>query len=42
MSEIQYKALDKLFELGYKMVLSNLIKSRRFLIPSEYEKLKAR
>lgn len=43
MSEIQYKALDKLFELGYKNgFYENLIKSEDFLIPSEYEELRAR
>lgn len=43
MSEIQYKALDKLFELGYKNgFYQNLIKSEDFLIPSEYEELRAR
>lgn len=43
MSEIQYKALDKLFELGYKYgFYHNLIKSEDFLIPNEYEELRAR
>lgn len=43
MSEIQYKALDKLFELGYKNgFYRNLIKAEDFLIPSEYEELRAR
>ena len=43
MSEIQYKALDKLFELGYKNgFYQNLIKAEDFLIPSEYEELRAR
>ncbi|MDD3054309.1 MAG: menaquinone biosynthesis family protein [Aliarcobacter sp.] len=43
MSEIQYKALDKLYELGYKNgFYENLIKSQDFLIPSEYEELRAR
>ncbi len=43
MSEIQYKALDKLFELGYKYgFYQNLIKSEDFLIPNEYEELRAR
>ena len=43
MSEIQYKALDKLYELGYKNgFYENLIKSQDFLIPNEYEELRAR
>ena len=43
MSEIQYKALDKLYELGYKNgFYENLVKSQDFLIPSEYEELRAR
>ncbi|MFA7085591.1 MAG: MqnA/MqnD/SBP family protein [Aliarcobacter sp.] len=43
MSEIQHKALNKLFELGYKSGhYQNLIKAEDFLIPSEYEELRAR
>jgi 1,4-dihydroxy-6-naphthoate synthase len=43
LSELQYKALDKLFELGYKNgFYENLIKSQDFLIPSEYEELRAK
>ena len=43
MSELQYKALDKLYELGYKNgFYENLIKSQEFLIPSEYEELRAK
>ena len=43
MSEVQYKALNKLFELGYKSGhYKNLIKAEDFLIPSEYEELRAR
>mgnify|MGYP003615152016 FL=1 len=43
MSEIQYKALNKLFELGYKSGhYQNLIKAEDFLIPSEYEELRAK
>jgi len=43
LSDIQYKALDKLFELGYKNgFYENLIKSKDFLIPSEYEELRAK
>lgn len=42
MSDIQYEALDKLFELGYKHgFYESLIKSRDYLIPSEYEELRA-
>ncbi|MFY9074503.1 succinate--CoA ligase [Malaciobacter mytili] len=41
LSEIQYKALDKLFELGFKHgFYENLIKAKDFLIPSEYEELR--
>lgn len=43
MSEIQYKALDKLFSLGYQYgFYEDLIKSQDFLIPSEYEELRSR
>ena len=43
LSEIQYKALDKLFELGYKSgFYENLICAKDFLIPSEYEELRAK
>ena len=43
MSQIQYKALNKIFELGYKSGhYQNLIKAEDFLIPSEYEELRAR
>ncbi|WP_323594943.1 menaquinone biosynthesis family protein [Aliarcobacter butzleri] len=43
MSKIQYKALDKLFSLGYKHGhYQNLIKAEDFLIPSEYEELRSR
>lgn len=43
MSDIQYKALDKLYELGYKNgFYENLVKSQDFLIPSEYEELRAK
>ena len=43
MSDIQYKALDKLYELGYKNgFYENLIKSEDFLIPTEYEELRAK
>jgi len=41
LSELQYDALDKLYELGYKNgFYENLVKSREFLIPSEYEELR--
>ncbi|MFA7083410.1 MAG: MqnA/MqnD/SBP family protein [Arcobacteraceae bacterium] len=37
LSSLQYDALDKLYELGYKHgFYQNLIKSRDFLIPNEY------
>ena len=43
MSELQYKAIDKLFELGYKNgFYQDLIKAEDILIPSEYEELRAR
>jgi len=43
LSEVQYKALDKLFELGYEHgFYESLIKSQDFLIPSEYESLRAK
>lgn len=43
MSELQYKAIDKLFELGYKNgFYEDLIRAEDFLIPSEYEELRAR
>jgi 1,4-dihydroxy-6-naphthoate synthase len=43
MDETQYKALDKLFALGYKHgFYENLVKSQDFLIPSEYEELRSR
>jgi 1,4-dihydroxy-6-naphthoate synthase len=41
LSDIQYQALDKLYELGYKNgFYENLIKAKDFLIPSEYEELR--
>lgn len=41
MSELQYKAIDKLFEIGYNHGFYDaLIKSQDFLIPSEYEELR--
>ncbi len=43
LSDIQYEALDKLYELGYKNgFYENLVKSKDFLIPSEYEELRAK
>ncbi len=43
LSEVQYKALDKLFELGYKNgFYENLICAKDFLIPNEYEDLRAK
>lgn len=43
LSEVQYKALDKLFELGYKHGhYENLIRAKDFLIPSEYAELRKR
>jgi len=43
LSDIQYKALDKLFELGYKNgFYENLVCAKDFLIPQEYEELRAK
>lgn len=43
LSELQYDALDKLYELGYKHgFYQNLIKARDFLIPSEYLEYRAK
>ena len=43
LSELQLKALDKLFELGYKHgFYENTLKSSEFMIPSEYEELRAK
>ncbi|AXH13475.1 menaquinone biosynthesis family protein [Halarcobacter bivalviorum] len=42
LSELQYEALDKLYELGYKHgFYTSLIRAKDFLIPSEYEELRA-
>ncbi len=42
LSELQFKALDKLYELGYKHgFYEQLIKSKEFLIPNEYEELRS-
>ena len=41
MNDLQYKAIDKLFELGYKHgFYANLVKSKEFLIPNEYKALR--
>lgn len=41
LSEVQYKALDKLYELGYKNgFYENLIKAEDYLIPNEYTELR--
>lgn len=43
LSELQYKALDKLYALGYEHgMYENLIKSQDFMIPAEYEELRSR
>jgi len=43
LSEVQYEALDKLYELGYKHgYFENLVKAKDFLIPTEYEELRAK
>ena len=41
LSQIQYKAIDKLFEIGYKHgFYDTLIKVEDYLIPTEYEELR--
>ena len=41
LSELQYKAIDKLFEIGYKNgFYSEKIKIQDYLIPTEYDKLR--
>ncbi|NOQ30038.1 MAG: succinate--CoA ligase [Helicobacteraceae bacterium] len=41
LSEIQYKAIDKLFEIGYKNgFYETLIKAKDFIIPTEYTKIR--
>jgi len=41
LSEIQYKAINKLFELGYKHgYYDTLVKAQDFMIPTEYESLR--
>ena len=43
LSDVQYKALDKLYELGFEYgFYKNLVKSQDFLIPNEYEELRAK
>jgi len=43
LSALQYKALDKLYELGYKHgFYEQLIRSEEFLIPNEYAELRAK
>ncbi len=43
LSEVQYKALDKLYELGYKHgFYETLVKSEDYLIPTQYEELRAK
>lgn len=43
MSEKQYKALDKLFYLGFKNgFYKNMLNSKDYLIPEEYEELRTR
>ncbi len=42
LSAIQYKAIDKLFEIGYKHgFYENLIQANKFTIPSDYEKYRS-
>ena len=42
LSDLQYKALDKLYELGYKHgFYEQLIRAKDFLIPNEYKELRA-
>ena len=41
LSELQYKAIDKLFEIGYKNgFYSEKVKIQDYLIPTEYDKLR--
>jgi len=41
LSELQYKALDKLYELGFKHGFYNeLIEAKNYLIPTEYKELR--
>ena len=41
LSDIQYKAIDKLFELGYKNGFYDTpVSVKNFMIPTEYEELR--
>ena len=41
LSEIQYKAINKLFELGYKHgFYDDLVKAEDFMIPTEYQEIR--
>jgi len=41
LSDIQYKAIDKLFEIGYKAgFYDTIVKIQDYLIPTEYEELR--
>jgi len=41
LSELQYKAIDKLFEIGYKHgFYDTLVKTKDYLIPTEYKELR--
>ena len=41
LKEIQYKALDKLYSLGFEHgFYDDLIKSKEYLIPKEYKELR--
>jgi 1,4-dihydroxy-6-naphthoate synthase len=41
LSELQYSAIDKLFEIGYKSgYYDTIIKAKDFVIPNRYEKLR--
>lgn len=43
LSDLQYQALDKLYALGYEHgFFENLIQSKDFLIPTEYEELRSK
>lgn len=43
LSDLQYKALDKLYSLGYEHgYFENLVKAKDFLIPTEYEELRSK
>jgi 1,4-dihydroxy-6-naphthoate synthase len=43
LSDIQIKALDRLFEIGFERgVFTSLLKTEDYLIPKEYKELRAR